>query len=196
MDRLGHATEELFQAGQVEVLVRGDRNDAAERAPAGGGDLFLGRLDPLEREFPAVLAAGRDPRDCVLAEHVPVRPRNPILELLPGHPGIVGDQPGKVHRIRDARGIEVEGELVIGADPLADLLQLLDLDAEERLPRPVLHQHLLDGWAAERTEFVDDVFGGHGRASGRRWRASRRKPDVRVTSALRLDARQSESVEA
>ncbi len=85
-----------------------------------------------------------------------------MLEILLGHPEIVGDKPGQIHGVVDAGVVQIEGELVVFLDPLLDLFQFFDLYAQERLLNAMLQQHLLNARAAEGRQFFDNFCRGHG----------------------------------
>jgi hypothetical protein len=87
---------------------------------------------------------------------------HPPVEVLLGHPGVIDDQSGEIHRFGNAGLVKLQRQCVVLLDAFLNLLDILDADPEERLARPVVDQHLLDGRLTQGLEFIDDFLGGHG----------------------------------
>src|ERR1051326_6629876 len=162
MDRALDALEQMRQFGRVQFGVVFYGDETAKRGPAGHGHRgFLG-VNPFQSQLPTVGAFRGDPRHRRAADSVAVGFGDPVLQVLAGHPGFIGDEAGEIHGVVDSGVEEVERKLVILLDALLELLEMLHFDAEARVGDAVIGQDSSVRLAAERSEFLDDLRGCHG----------------------------------
>src|SRR5262245_29253051 len=107
-----------------------------------------------------MLPFGRDPGDGEAAECFAGGVIGPALEVLFGHLLVVGDEAGEIHRVIDARVVEIERELIILLDPLLDFLEVLNAYAENGLLDAVIQKDALVVFLGEGLELGDDFGGG------------------------------------
>jgi hypothetical protein len=81
VDLFDGAGQEGLQAGEVELFVWQEGDQVGEGGPAGGGDMFLCRVDPFFGQFVTMGAAGGDPGDGVFTDILGQGLLDPGLEV-------------------------------------------------------------------------------------------------------------------
>ena len=145
MYRLLHALEQSLEFSRIEIIVvRHGHHAAQSRHRRQPRFLSWIRSTPGQSHIRGCFPrrpTGRSPTRVRLIGRF-----HPAIEILLGHPGIVGDQPGQIHGVVIPGVIEIERELIVFLDPLLDLLHVADLHAEERFFHAVVAKHFLDAF--------------------------------------------------